>query len=59
MPKPSPEQIAERSRKRITEIRAELAGMDYVCSGTLLRRMNLKTAVKSVGERQGAVSMVL
>src|SRR6202041_2421615 len=39
MSKSSPEQIAERSRKRITEIRAELAGMDYVCSGTLLKRM--------------------
>jgi hypothetical protein len=39
MSKTSPEQIAERSPKRIAEIRAELAGMDYVCSGTLLERM--------------------
>src|ERR1700677_5387240 len=39
MPNSSKEQIAERSRKCITEIRAELAGMDYVCSGTLLKRM--------------------
>jgi hypothetical protein len=39
MAKLSPEQIAERSHKRITEIRAELAGTDYVCSGMLLKRM--------------------
>jgi len=29
----------ERAQKRIAQLQAELAAMDYVCSGTLLKRM--------------------
>jgi hypothetical protein len=32
-------QTAEHARKRIAELHAELAAMDLVCSGTLLKRM--------------------
>ena len=39
MPRRNQKQTAERSRKRIEELRAELAQIDYVCSGTLLERM--------------------
>ena len=39
MPKNHQEQTAKRSRRRIAQLRAELAEMDYVCSGTLLERM--------------------
>ncbi|EQD28314.1 hypothetical protein B2A_14990, partial [mine drainage metagenome] len=39
MPKRNQEQASERSRRRIAQLRAELAQMDYVCSGTLLERM--------------------
>ena len=39
MPKRHQEQAAERSRRRIEALRAELAEIDYVCSGTLLERM--------------------
>lgn len=34
-----PQQTTEQARRRIAELRAELAAMDYVCSGTLLKRM--------------------
>ena len=33
------EQTVERARKRIAELQTELAAMDYVCSGALLKRM--------------------
>jgi hypothetical protein len=33
--------IIEQARERITRIRAALDAMDYLCSGTLLRRMKL------------------
>jgi hypothetical protein len=39
VPKRNQEQASERSRRRIAQLRAELAQMDYVCSGTLLERM--------------------
>ena len=38
-PKRNPQQTAERARQHITQLRTELAAMDYVCSGTLLERM--------------------
>jgi hypothetical protein len=40
MPKTSPQQIAARARQRIQALREELTRIDYVCSGTLLVRMN-------------------
>lgn len=39
VPKRNPEQTADRARQRIAQLRAELAEMQYVCSGTLLERM--------------------
>lgn len=39
MPKRNPQQTAERAHQRIAELRAALAEMEYVCSGTLLERM--------------------
>lgn len=33
-----PEDILEQARERIAHIRATLGAMDYLCSGTLLRR---------------------
>ena len=33
------EQTVQRARKRIAELQAQLAAIDYVCSGTLLKRM--------------------
>ena len=35
----TPQQITDQARSRITQLRAELAAFDYVCSGTLLKRM--------------------
>jgi Family of unknown function (DUF6788) len=35
------EDIIEKARERIASIRAILAAMDYLCSGTLLRRMKV------------------
>ncbi len=32
-------QIVEQARKRIASLRAALSALDYVCSGTLVRRM--------------------
>jgi hypothetical protein len=39
VPKRNPERTADRAHQRIAQLRAELAGMEYVCSGTLLERM--------------------
>ena len=39
MPKRTPQEIAATARERIERIRAELAPIDVVCSGTLLKRM--------------------
>jgi hypothetical protein len=39
VPKRNPEQTADRAHQRIAQLRAELAEMEYVCSGTLLERM--------------------
>ena len=40
MPRSTPAQIAARARQQIHAIRAALARFDYLCSGTLLARMN-------------------
>jgi hypothetical protein len=39
MPKRTPKDIAVTARERIERLRAELAAIDVVCSGTLLKRM--------------------
>lgn len=39
MSKRSPQKIAEQARSRIAGVRKELAAIDYLCSGTLLKRM--------------------
>jgi hypothetical protein len=39
MPRKKPEQRARHARERIAEIRQELAAIDLLCSGTLLKRM--------------------
>jgi hypothetical protein len=39
VPKRSPQQIAEQALGRIANLRAELGAIDFVCSGTLLKRM--------------------
>src|SRR5271169_4807781 len=39
MAKQSPEQVARQSRERISRIAAAVAEVDYLCSGTLLKRM--------------------
>jgi hypothetical protein len=38
MTKRIPPEIARQAQERITQIRQELAALDYVCSGTLLKR---------------------
>jgi hypothetical protein len=40
MPRTTAKQIIERAHKRIQAIRAAIAQTDYLCSGTLLARMN-------------------
>jgi hypothetical protein len=35
----TPQQITQQAHSRIAELRKELADIDYVCSGTLLKRM--------------------
>jgi hypothetical protein len=35
----TPQQITQQARSRIVKLREELADIDYVCSGTLLKRM--------------------
>lgn len=40
MPRTTPKQIAVRARQRIQAIREALVQIDYLCSGTLLARMN-------------------
>ncbi len=39
MTKRTPQQIAQQARERIAEIRQDLARIDLLCSGTLLKRM--------------------
>jgi hypothetical protein len=39
VPKRTPKQIAQLARERIAQMREELAAIDYLCSGTLLKRM--------------------
>jgi hypothetical protein len=39
MPRHTPQQIAQQARERIDQIRQELARIDLMCSGTLLKRM--------------------
>jgi len=39
LPKRSPEKAATQARERISRIRHALAELDYLCSGTLLKRM--------------------
>ena len=39
MIKRAPPDIARQAQERIAQIRQELAAFDYVCSGTLLKRM--------------------
>ena len=39
MPKLSPAARAQRARERIGRIRATIAGIDYLCSGTLLEHL--------------------
>jgi hypothetical protein len=39
MPKKAPQQIAQQARERIDQIRKDLALIDMLCSGTLLKRM--------------------
>ena len=39
MPKLTPAAQAERSRERISRIRAAIAGIDHLCSGTLLKHL--------------------
>ena len=39
MPKKRTEQRAQHARQHITQIRQELAAIDLLCSGTLLKRM--------------------
>lgn len=39
MSKRSPERAASQARERISHIRDALAEVDYLCSGTLLKRM--------------------
>jgi hypothetical protein len=39
MAKHSPEQVARKARQRISHIAAAVADVDYLCSGTLLKRM--------------------
>jgi hypothetical protein len=38
MPPTRPKQLAQQARRRIERIRAALAKIDYLCSGTLLER---------------------
>jgi hypothetical protein len=39
MPRLSPEELLLQAHARISNAREELAAMDYLCSGTLLKRM--------------------
>lgn len=39
MPQPSPQRVAEQVRNRIARIRDALSEVDYLCSGTLSKRM--------------------
>jgi uncharacterized protein DUF6788 len=39
LPKRNPEQAANQARERIARIRDALIELDYLCSGTLLKRM--------------------
>ena len=39
MPKLTPGKQAQRSRERISRIRAAIAAIDYLCSGTLLKHL--------------------
>lgn len=39
MPKHTPQQIAQQARERIEQIRQDLALIELLCSGTLLKRM--------------------
>jgi hypothetical protein len=39
MPKPDPETLARQARNNISAIREQLHAIDYLCSGTLLKRM--------------------
>src|SRR5271169_1859525 len=39
MPRHTPQQIAQQARERIDQVRQELALIDLMCSGTLLKRM--------------------
>ena len=41
MPSRRPRAIIQRARERITRIRDTLVSVDYLCSGTLLKRMKL------------------
>lgn len=41
MPRSRPQTIAKQARARIERIRQRLAGIDYLCSGTLSERMKL------------------
>jgi Family of unknown function (DUF6788) len=40
VPRSTPHEIAARARQRIQAIREAIAQIDYLCSGTLLARMN-------------------